>query len=354
MFLKLSQKIFPLLIIPLLILLFLDLKSRQNTNFNSPPTNAVKPAESESPDKKLLMTYYFYWYDAKTGAHMDNLKHNFPQGINPSWDLVAWHEKELADMSAAGIDVALADYWGLHDKKDEWSYKGLDYLFRAWTNLKLAGKRPPKIGMFFDTTIINKKDLTTEEGKEFFYANFKDFFTRIPKPAWALINDRPVAFLFTSDWTKAVDQSTFDYVYENFQKDFGVKPYIIREVSWDYPISGWKNGQRVRDYQNPIKTENSYLWGSAMNGFVDRGGVAVVGPGYDDRGLPSRGKGTFTDRENGEFYKRNFQKALESKKPLIVIETWNEMHEGSSIAETAEFGKKYIEITREFADKFHQ
>jgi hypothetical protein len=37
---------------------------------------------------------------------------------------------------------------------------------------------------------------------------------------------------------------------------------------------------------------------------------------------------------------------------IIIIETWNEFHEGTDIAESKEYGRKYIEITTEFVDKF--
>jgi hypothetical protein len=256
-------------------------------------------------------------------------------------------------MADAGIDVVLPDYWGFDKSKDEWSWRGLPLLAQAWRQLQAQGKHPPRIGMFFDTTIIAWRDLTSDEGKAFFYANIKDFFSHIPREQWALVDGRPVIFLFTSDWTTAVNQSSFDYVYDHFQSDYGVRPYIVREVSWDYPILRWDNGQRVRDYKHPIKTENSYLWAAASHGYIDRGGVAEVGPGYDDHLVPGRGSGTVRDREDGTFYRRNFDAAIKSGKPLIAIETWNEIHEGSGIEETVEFGRKYIDLTRTLSAVFH-
>ncbi len=50
---------------------------------------AVTPAPSLPSNQRLLMTYYFYWYDAQTGAHL-----NYPAVLNnhfpptpppPSW-----------------------------------------------------------------------------------------------------------------------------------------------------------------------------------------------------------------------------------------------------------------------------
>jgi hypothetical protein len=71
-------------------------------------------------------------------------------------------------------------------------------------------------------------------------------------------------------------------MFASFGRDFGVRPYIVRETSWDYPILRRQDGVPVYDLAHPVRTENSYLWGAALNGYVDRGGVAEVGPGYDD------------------------------------------------------------------------
>ncbi|HEV2122222.1 MAG TPA: DUF5010 domain-containing protein [Chloroflexota bacterium] len=316
----------------------------------------LPPSAPEAPDQRLVFTYYYYWYDIENGGHLreeHGLRHHLPTTPAPNWRSVEWHKRQLADMVAAGIDVILPVYWGHEKLEDEWSPNGLHVLAQAWQELKAAGVQPPRIGMFFDTAIVNWRNLTSSQGKSWFYANFKDFFSRIPRDQWALINGKPVAFLFTSDWTSAMDQSTFDYVYQRFRSDFRVRPYIVREASWDYPILRWQNGERVWDYARPIKTENNYLWAASILGFRDYGGVAAVGPGYDDRLIPDRNGGRVTDREEGAFYRRHFEAAISSGKPLLAIETWNEIHEGSSVCETVEFGRQYIDLTAELTSLFH-
>jgi len=300
-----------------------------------------------------VFTYYFYWYDSQTGGHLQpsSLHTHFPAGEQPSWRSVEWQQKQLSDMTYAGIDVALAVYWGFDRPQDVWSTAGLDVLAQAGRMITQRGGKAPRIGMFLDTSIVDMRDLTSTGGQQWFYANFKDFFTRIPRDQWALIDGRPIAFLFTSDFTAAMNQSTFDYVYQHFESDFGVRPYIVREVSWDSPILRWERGERVRDTAHPIRTENRYLWGAAIHGYNDCCGVAAVGPGFDDRGLAGR-SGTFTDRESGAFYERTFQAAIRSGKPYVVIETWNEFHEASGIAEAQEYGRAYLDLTRQLTARF--
>jgi hypothetical protein len=307
------------------------------------------------PDRGLVLAYYYYWYDSTTGAHLTDspVRYHPPASPSPTWRSVEWHKRQLSDMAYAGVDVALPVYWGFDRPDDAWSWQALPILAQAGQELRASGAATPRIGMFFDTTIVAWRDLTTPDGKAWFYANFKDFFSRIPRDQWALVDGRPLVFLFTSDWTAAVDQSTFDYVYAEFQSDFGVRPYLVREVSWDYPILRWEDGTRVRDYAHAIRTESSYLWGAAEHGYADRGGVASVGPGYDDSLLPGRYPGVVVDRQDGTYYGLSFLAAIGSGKRLLAIETWNELHEGSSVAETVEYGRQYLDLTRQLTAPFH-
>ena len=308
----------------------------------------------DSLSQRLLLTYYFYWYDSQTGGHLQPsvLRDHFPPSPDPDWRSLAWQEKQLSDMAEAGIDGALAVYWGFDRPEDEWSSAGLTVMAGAYRALRAEGRPSPHIGMFLDTSIVNMRDLTSDAGKEWFYANFKNFFTRVPRDEWQVVNGRPVAFLFTSDSTQAFNQSTFDYVYAHFQADFGVRPYIVREVSWDHPFDGWVDDKRNWDRKTAIVTDNSYLWAASIHGFLNRGGVAAVGPGFDDSLVPGRA-GTVVDRQEGDFYRRAFDAAIASKKPIVAIETWDEMHEGSGICESTEFGRAYIDITRTEAARFH-
>ena len=71
-----------------------------------------------SSEDKILMTHFFYWYDKSTGYHIveedgeDALvmhPSTFPDYTDPdfSYKSIEWWEKELRDVSDAGIDVIL-------------------------------------------------------------------------------------------------------------------------------------------------------------------------------------------------------------------------------------------------------
>lgn len=298
----------------------------------------------------IVLTYLFYWYDATTMQHLEpgsGLPVHLPENPAPSWRSVDWFKKQLTDASYAGIDVVLPVYWG---SAEPWSLGGLPVLARAGAELRSSGQPSPAIGLFLDTTILAGMNLTSEEGKAFFYGAIRDYFGAIPRDQWATIDGRPIVFLYFSFFATAFDQSTFDYVYAHFASDFGVRPYIVRELTWNFAkdqATGKTDARRL------IATEASVKWGSALDGFLDRATVASVGPGFDERLIPGRGK-AYRPRDGGSWYRDNFEKAIKSGRSMIVIETWNEIHEASGIAETLEFGRTYLDLTRELVAAYRR
>jgi hypothetical protein len=306
---------------------------------------AAISAQSLSP--RTVSALYFYWYDAQSGGHLqpETLRTHFV--TPPDWHQVGWHEQQFRDMIDAGIDVALPNYWGYHPNAyDAWTYEALPIMAQANRNLTNQGLHPPKIGMFFDTSATGMADLRTWQSIGAWERQMYDFYSRIPRDQWALVQGRPVVYLFTSDTTGAMNQWTFDLASALFQSQFGVRPWIVREESWDYPILGWSNGERVRDYAHPIRTDDKYVWGGGIHGFTDSGTVAAIGPGFDVYGL-------LVPRLDGNWYMYNWYRALVSTRRAVFIESWNEAHEGTGIAEFQEFGRFYIYLTRLAADQFH-
>jgi hypothetical protein len=59
-----------------------------------------------------------------------------------------------------------------------------------------------------------------------------------------------------------------------------------------------------------------------------------------------------TPRGNGGYYRSAWQQALASGRKIAMVETWNVLDEGTGILDTHEFGRQYIDITRQNADLF--
>lgn len=315
----------------------------------------VNGVSSFTVKDKVVATYYFYWYNVDTKAHIvnhdgtDALTHHPHTMKGFSYNNVEWHKQELRDMIDAGIDIILPVYWG-DSSNLTWSISGLKKLVDACNALKSEGINPPKIGMFYDTAALPlegvlkeanaKPDLTSDFGKEFFYKFIRDFFSIVPPELRARFYGKPMVWLYVSDFIEKYSQVTFNFADERFTMDFGGKDlYIVKEKSWTNAIS-----------------ENIYGWGAALNGLNALGTIAI-GPGYDDRVVPGRTT-PVRQREEGQFYINSWKQALVqsslTNKNIVVIETWNEYHEGTDIAHSQEYGRQYIDITSEYTSYFKE
>jgi hypothetical protein len=47
-----------------------------------------------------------------------------------------------------------------------------------------------------------------------------------------------------------------------------------------------------------------------------------------------------------------WQQAVSSGRKIAVVETWNELDEGTGILDTHEFGRQYIDLTRQYVALF--
>jgi hypothetical protein len=237
----------------------------------------------------------------------------------------------------AKIDIILPVYWG-NDGCLFWSQTGLKKLVRAMEGLSREGHDPPRIGMFFDTTSLQSQnrgklpDLTKTRGRKLFYRMISDFYTLIPKKMWARVDNRPLIYLYSAAFVSNYNQNCFDFVYRNFKDDFGVKPFIVKEISW-------KN----------ITADGVYSWGASLYEPTVHGRIGNLGPGYNDSAC-RRPQTRIKDRENGDFYAAGWEKMIGTGVSLVTIETWNEWHEGSEIANSKEYGKKYVQMTAQYIE----
>jgi len=309
-------------------------------------------SQSFNATNRLVVTPYFYWYDTYTQAHIingdgsDALTDHPPTLTGFSYRSSAWHKEQLRDMVAAGIDVVLPVYWGEPSERllgkpvsaQPWSFAGINPLIQAREELLSEGVRPPFIGLFYDTSTLQfnvaKKriDLTTSYGSRWFYESIRDYFSLVPPKHWAMINQQPIIFLYSADFAVRHDQGCITYLRTNFALDFGNhQPFVVREISWN------------------VNADAVYAWGGALG--LKNPGVASLGPGYDHSAVPGRTP-LIVSRDNGNFFKTNWERFLSRPSQIAFIETWNEFHEGTDIAHSREYGKAYIDLNRKYADLF--
>jgi len=316
-------------------------------------------------DQRLATTYYFYWHDLTDPQRRARFASGqFPAPPDPdhySFLMPETHEREFRDMLDAGLDFVLPVYWGepghpgrttAQTAPHYWSTEGIPAMVAALDRMRAAGLPPLQVGMFYDTTILANADLTTPAGKEYFYVNVRDFYSRIPPRYWAAIDGRPVVWLYDTLWVSAFDQSSLDYLSQRFAEDFGgLHLYVVRESQWAHA--------RVAPPQPLLHSDGMYLWGAAPFGYDADPAltVAEVGPGFSNTAYCTGGpaRNCFdVDREGGARYERQLAQAVGSGRRIIAAETWNEFSEWSSIAETVQYGRQYIDLTRRYVVPWKQ
>jgi hypothetical protein len=306
----------------------------------------------------VATTYYFYWHDLtdpERRARFSGRFHVPPDPANYSFLLPATHRREFSDMLDAGLDFVLPVYWGEpgHPGRTTgptaphyWSTEGIPAMVEALTGLS----RPLQIGLFYDTTILANADLTTPSGKEYFYVNVRDFYSRIPPRYCAAIANRPVVWLYDTIWISRLDQSSIDYLSERFAQDFGgLRLFVVRESQWQQ--------SKGMDPVTPVSSDGLYAWGAAPFGYntAPELTIAQVGPGFKNTQYCTGGpeRNCFdVDRAGGRWYEDQLRQAALSGRRVLAVETWNEFAEGTDVQETVETGRQYIDLTRKYVDQF--
>lgn len=346
------------------------------------PVSATQAAAipSWASGDRAVAAYYFYWYKWKNGcagelcdpvytrSHIEFATgyHNSSKPLDAltnhpidlkDWDFEnpAWHNTQIENMLSAGIDILLPVFWGVPGRYGKeghvvaaWSNLGLQALVAAIENREKQGKPNPRIGMMYDTSTLtfespfnypqgNKIDLKTEAGWKHFYATIRDFYSLIPHRYWALWDHKPLIWLYASEFASGHDSRVLNYARESFGQEFGgLVPLFIAHTDWAQEAGAdW-----------------IYQWGGAIKPTYLS--INSVGPGFDNSavfGLP-RGSKVLREREGSRFYRQAWECALRSPAPITVVETWDELHEGTEICPTVEYGDEYLRLTADYAQAF--
>jgi hypothetical protein len=317
----------------------------------------VGVAWGQAPER-VVATHYFYWYrwpdqhfDQEGAPGREGHFHHFVEPQRVSYLDPKWHAGEFREMRAAGIDVALPVYWGAPGAYERpnlrFSRDGLRVMVRA-----LAAMEEPAVllGMFYDTsTLLNdvrgarpleqwpkggRADLTTELGLQLFVRTVLEYFEEIPPRLWGRMDGRPLVVLYVSGFAARWDRSLGTQLGDAFEARFGLRPFLVADESW-----------------GEIGQDRTTAWGAALHGPKLFEGVAQIGPGYDDSPVPGR-RTPYRAREDGRFYQWSWRRALAHRPELVLIETWNEMHEGTEICRTIETGTRYLDLTRTWTKRF--
>jgi glycoprotein endo-alpha-1,2-mannosidase len=178
------------------------------------------------------------------------------------------------------------------------------------------------------------------------------------EPAWLRVGGIPVVFLYAShrlrprmwDAVRARLQATRRRLY--LVADAPSPEWLSTRPDWlsrfdalhvYTPIVFLARGRVVGDV---------YQRYAALARWADRPFIPAVAPGFDDRQV--RTPGTVVERAEGATYDETWRAARSVDPPWILVSSWNEWHEGSEIEPSAEHGRRYLDATRAWAERFRQ
>lgn len=259
----------------------------------------------------------------------ENLSSNFyPELKNYSSNDPAIVAKHMKMYARAGIGVVAVTWWGDH-------YQGSGSLNTLFDEAHKNGLK-----VCFHIEPYNGRSPQSVRNN---ISNFLDKFGQ--HPAFYRIDGKPLFFLYDSYLIPAAEWA------ELFKPD-GV--ITIRNTNLDSKIIGLWVGKGEEDYflqsgmdgfytyfastgftygSTPSNWNYLQQWASSHNLIF----IPSVGPGYIDTRVRPWNDANTRDRENGKYYDRMFDAALQSNAKFIAITSFNEWHEGTQIEPAVPF-----------------
>lgn len=294
--------------------------------FGALPELARPAAAADAP---IVMAMYYAWYDQNSW----NPAGISDQPVSPYRSAErSTIERQVQQAKAAGIDAFALNWWGPGNPTDE----------NLKTLLDVAAKSDFRVTIDFDLNspfIHNTGDLINDLRYITQYYSSQPWLRYSGKPVITFYGIRKYdvgtwrAIRAQADpsnqaiWIGEGDIFSYLSVFD------GIHPYSI---SWspDVPSQLASYASRARAYPGKI-------W------------VPTVMPGYDDTRLGRGAAGYARNRQGGAFYRQTWEGALATQPAIVSITSWNEWAEGSQIEPSQSYGDTYLQITRQFADRFH-
>jgi hypothetical protein len=292
----------------------------------------------------------------------------------------AWHEWELRGMMQAGINVLMPDDW-YNGKDNNWSINALITLKTAWYDLAQnvtseanavdGGDRNvsygysvlPKIAMFFDTTCMKElwvdnlsaenpslntteamnngtgPDLRDPYWMNQFWNCIDDFYSVLDSTCEFIWHGACVVWLYGANYFSNIGTQVLQYCRAQFEAKYHLNLIFIGGSDW-LPagvdgVDPWGSSFGVK-LPYPVQYEGIPC-GAVSPGIYNLGVVDIEPPYYVARDPAS--------------YIAQWQEILDQGAVFIHVETWNELHEGTGICWTQEYGYEWIDLTRKMADK---
>jgi hypothetical protein len=292
---------------------------------------------------RLLWAFYYPWYRQSSWSELGDWLKDKPLEPYDSSDpdTIIRHVDEA---QGAGLDGFLCSWWGPGSDTDQNLRK----------MLSIAEEKDFLVAIYFETLAGENGDPLPEDeiSRWLAYAIYQYG----NQPAYYRIDGKPLIVVWASG---AVPLETWGRVFAGLRENgldafylaMGYDPGNLQYFDGlhDYGVFLYSDlegidqdtARAIRFYSLLEDEPKTKIW------------AATVQPGYDDTLQPTR-EGLVQDRQEGEFYRFTWEAALDSDPDWIFITSWNEWWEHTHIEPSQLYGDRYLEITREFAERWKE
>ena len=300
----------------------------------------------------LVLAFFYPWWD-RSGWSNPALFSDAPVRPYESSDPVDL-ARVMSESRAAGVD-GLAVSWAGKDFNDQIDHR------RMTACLTATASAGTKIAALFEATVANPQHedgLADPETVFHWLTDIVDLYA--PNPAYLKVDGRPVVMVYAAQrmsqagWKEAVSRLRATgrdllLIGEGINATrLGALDGLFYYASNEYQADQILDFDRtqslsVRTYHLlPGDTGTRRIW------------VATVSPGYDDRQLKDGRVPRTSDRDDGRYYDRQWQSAIDMRADWVVITSWNEWMENTEIEPSVRYGDLYVRLTKMWADRFRR
>ncbi|GCE05852.1 hypothetical protein KDAU_31810 [Dictyobacter aurantiacus] len=294
-----------------------------------------------------VLAFYYTWYNQQswTRTQMSDLPASeYNSGDDTTID------RQLDEAAGAGITGFISSWWGAGDKTDV----NFGKLLARAANLEAQDHYHFASSLYIESDAPNlnspEKMVSALNYVNSHYSANPYFFHWQGKPVlffWdPLGNGRTLA-----QWTTIRQQ--VDPHHQMIWSAEGVNTDLLSVFDGIHLFSagywGLQNNSMPQVDQGFRDKINAY--NKAHN--TQKIWAAGVMPGYDDTRVPGR-KNTFVvPRNNGAAYTTSWNAAIGSAPDWITITSFNEWYEGAMIEPSVTYGNQYLDLTRQFTQRWH-
>ena len=317
-------------------------------------------ASAVSGAPRRVMALYYPWYGTPKVSgkwhHQNGVDHDsrtmtshthYPlSGPYDSTD-PAVIDRHLREAKSAGIDTLVCSWWGRNDPTDK--------------AIRLLLKQAPKHGMtvciFWEPNRPVFTPKTAHDDLTYILRTFAQ------QPGYLHHGNTPVVFLY-SKTSQRLPVNQWAGVLNTVSRENrpGVvaitdDPVQANGFPWggSYALEQLMQMNGLNPEQSAQALHQAFLPRLPRQMRSDRPIIETIGPGYDDRPYNANagiGPGLRIDRQFGQRYRRLWEQTLQDAPDWVLIDSFNEWHNGTEIEPSRETGDGYLQMTRTFAQRF--